>query len=465
MEPLFQYVQDRLWPHRLPTHTLARRALVAARYVYALVRDLATGELSLRAMSLVYTTMLAVVPVLAFSFSVAKGLGYHRDLEPILQSFLQPIGERAGEVSANIVAFVDNVSGVGLASVAIGVLLLTTLQMAQKVEGSFNFVWRVDRPRSFGRRLSDYLSVMLIGPVVMLIAMSLIATLSSTALVTRLREAGPALAWIAGLSDLLPFVLLIAGFSFLYHFIPNARVRIVPAIAGGLFAGAAWGAGGQIFTQTVVATGRYQAIYAGFAVVFIIMIWVYLSWLILLLGAQLAFYIQNPHYLRLGQRTETMANALRERLALSVMLLIGRDFEKPGHGWRIESLGAELRVPYHFLEPIMEALHHAGLVTQTSEQRLIPARSLRRITVTDILGTVRLPLERNARRDPLDWNPTVDSLARSIDAAIDDVISGQTLADLVDRDVQSEACRASGAEAGAGTARLAAARSATDRLP
>jgi hypothetical protein len=85
--------------------------------------------------------------------------------------------------------------------------------------------------------------------------------------------------------------------------------------------------------------------------------------------------------------------------------------------------------------------------------------------VSDILGTVRAPLERRARRDPLDWNPTVDSLARSIDAAIDDVISGQTLADLVDRDAQSQARRASGGDTGAGAASLAAARSATDRLP
>ena len=113
-----------------------------------------------------------------------------------------------------------------------------------------------------------------------------------------------------------------------------------------------------------MSVSRYEAIYSGFAIVIVAMIWLYLSWLILLLGAQLAFYLQNPEYLRLGQRTRAMSNALRERLALSTMLLVGRDFEKPGHGWRVESLAARIRVPRHLLEPSWMALTDAGLLTQ-----------------------------------------------------------------------------------------------------
>jgi membrane protein len=111
------------------------------------------GDLTLRAMSLVYTTMLAIVPLLAFVFAVLKGLGVHRDLEPILQGFLSPLGPRAGELTDRIIEFVDNVSGSALASIGIVLLLYTALSMAQKVESSFNFVWRVDHPRSFARRV------------------------------------------------------------------------------------------------------------------------------------------------------------------------------------------------------------------------------------------------------------------------------------------------------------------------
>lgn len=435
METVFQYFQDRLWTDRLPRRAALKYLLYVARFAFALCRDLAAGELNLRAMSLVYTTMLAIAPVLAFAFAVAKGLGFHRQLEPLIERFLQPIGPRASEVSANIVGFVDNISGPVLASVAIGVLLFTALSMAQKVEGSFNFVWRVDRPRSFVRRFSEYLSVMLVGPLIMIIAMSLIAALSSAAVIGRLRAMGTFGAWIAGLSDLLPYVLVIVAFCFLYLFIPNAKVRIVPALGGGLFAGVAWVAAGQLFTQFVVATGRYQAIYSGFAILFIIMIWMYLSWLILLLGTQLAFYLQNPDYLRLGQRGETMANELRERLALNAMLLVGRDFDQPGHGWRLESLAAQLRVPRHLLEPVMLTLGNAGLLTQTAEQRLMPARDPRRIPIGEILAAVRRPTGSSNTRD---WNETVDALAQRIDAAIGGVLEGQTLADLVDRDLAAD---------------------------
>ena len=102
----------------------------------------------------------------------------------------------------------------------------------------------------------------------------------------------------------------------MYVFVPNTRVRLKPALIGGVFAGVLWAGGGSLFTSFVVSMSRYEAIYAGFAIVLVAMVWLYLSWLILLLGAQLAFYVQNPEYLPLGQRTLSASNATRERLAL-----------------------------------------------------------------------------------------------------------------------------------------------------
>jgi membrane protein len=153
------------------------------------------------------------------------------------------------------------------------------------------------------------------------------------------------------------------------------------------------------------------------------------SWLVLLLGAQLAFYLQNPDYLRLGQRTEVMSNGLRERLALSAMLLIGRDFDEPGHGWRVESLAARIRIPRHLLEPVIASMMAADLVTQTKEQRLMPARDPRRINACDILDAVR-----NADRDPHhapggDWNATVQELHLRVESAIREALGTRSLAD------------------------------------
>ena len=169
------------------------------------------------------------------------------------------------------------------------------------------------------------------------------------------------------------------------------------------------------------------------------MTWLYLSWLILLLGAQLAFYVQHPEYLPLGPRTPIASNATRERLALSVMLLVGQDFDKPGHGWRIESLGARVRVPRHLLEPIVAALMAAGLLARTNENRLIPARDLRRIGVAEIFAAVRGNETGLHHHSGEDWNPTVAGVADEVEGAIRDVLGERTLADLVDADARAAA--------------------------
>jgi membrane protein len=436
MEFVTRRIERWLWagrPAKVP------RWLVAARYGYALVRDFTHGDLTLRAMSLVYTTIIAVVPLLAVAFAMIKGLGLHNDLEPLLQGILTPLGSSSSEITDRVVGFVDNVSGPALAGVGALVLLYSALSMAQKVEGSFNFVWKVDRPRSLARRFSEYLSVMLVVPLVMSATMGFFATLASTAAVNKLREIGLLGGLFTGLSVLAPYLLVIATFTFLYVFVPNTRVRFIPALIGGTFAGALWAGGGNLFTSFVAASGRNAAIYSGFAIVFVALLWLYLSWLILLLGAQLAFYIQNPSDLRLGQRTPTASNTLRERMALTVMLLVGRDFARPDHGWRIESLSARIGVPRHTMEPIVAALTSAGLLTRTSENRLIPARDLRRIELAEILDAVRSSAHHSQHEADHDWNRTVDAVANHVEVAIREALGERTLEDLVDADVRAEA--------------------------
>ncbi len=438
MEFITRPIERRLWPKGYRSVDADSRWVVAARFAYALVRDFLHGDLTLRAMSLVYTTTFAVVPLLAFAFSVLKGLGVHRDLEPILQGFLAPLGPRSGELTEQIIGFVDNVSGSLLGAIGIALLLFSLLMMAQKVESSFNFVWRVDRPRSFGRRFSEYLAFLLVGPLIMSVAIGSTATLASTTAMTRLREIGFVGQMFDALSWGTPYILIIASFTFLYVLVPNTRVRFKPALIGGVFAGVLWAGGGSLFTSFVVSMSRYEAIYAGFAIVLVAMVWLYVSWLILLLGAQLAFYVQHPEYLPLGQRALSASNGTRERLAFSVMLLVGRDFEKPGHGWRTESLGSRLRVPRHLVEPIVTALMTAGFLTRTNENRLIPARDLRRISLAEILAAVRRERDSHHESDD-DWNATVAAIADDVERAIRDAVGDRTLADLVDAEDRANA--------------------------
>ena len=437
MKELERRLRSWLWSEDATRPRAAVLGVKSARLAAGLLRDLVAGDLTLRATSLVYSTMLAIVPLLAFSFSVLQGLGFHRELEPLLMNFFEPLGERAAELTQSIILFVDNISSSGLATVSLVILIFTSLSMAQKVEVSLNFVWRVDRPRSFARRFSEYLAVLLVGPVLMSVTLGLIATISSTRLMNRLRTIEPVGDWIVALGSLTPYVLVIVAFSLLYLFVPNTRVRPGAALAGGVFAGLLWVGSGNLFTSLVVDASRYEAIYSGFAIVIMVMLWLYFSWLILLLGTQLAFYLQNPDYLRYGHRTAEMSHGLRERLAFAVMLLVGRDFDDPRHGWRVEGLAGRIGVPRHFLEPVVGALMRERLLVETADERLMPAKDLHRMSLLEISTAVR-----GHGHDGVGYRgdaPAVGELGERIDAALRTALEGETLADLIARGAEMEA--------------------------
>ncbi|HEU4604438.1 MAG TPA: YihY/virulence factor BrkB family protein, partial [Steroidobacteraceae bacterium] len=344
------------------------------RYPYALLRDVLRGDLTLRAVSLVYTTLLSIVPLIALSFSVLKGLGFHRDLEPVLYNFLQPLGDRAYDLTAQVMGFVDNVRGGVLGSLGLVFLIYSAISMVQKVEESFNFVWRVEQPRSFGRRFSEYLSVMIVGPAVIVAALGLIAAFGSSSVMRWIGHYQPFGSILLILGKLTPYLLVTSVFTFMYGFVPNTRVRFTAAAIGGLFGGVLWAASGVIFTSFVASSSNTMVIYAGFAIVIVALIWLYWSWLILLLGAQLAFYVQQPQYLRPGRGEIHLNSSLRERVALSIMYLIVCDFRDSKHRWTINKLAEHLEIPGAAVGPVVTALERKHLLLLADDDTWVPGR-------------------------------------------------------------------------------------------
>jgi membrane protein len=400
------------------------------RYPYALIRDIARGDLTMRAMGLVYTTLLSIVPLIALSFSVLKGLGYHRDLEPVLYSFLEPLGDKATDLTSQVMQFVDNVRSGVLGSIGLIFLLYTVISMVQKVEESFNFVWRVEQPRSLGRRFSEYLSVIVLGPTVLVGAFALMATIGSSSIVQTLSHYEPFGTMILMVGRITPYLLVIGVFTFLYGFIPNTQVSVRAALIGGVIAGLAWTASGVILTSFFSAGGGTMVIYAGFAIVIIALIWLHVSWLVLLLGAQLAFYVQNPQYLRPGRGEIQLNSSLRERVALSIMYLIVCDYQTSEHRWTINKLAEHLLLPGAALGPIVTALESKGLLTVTDDDTWLPARDPSVIELGEVLDAVRKD-EAGPRLSRIrDVAPAVEA-ARAAEAALKESVRGKTVRDLV----------------------------------
>lgn len=414
-----------------------QRGIGVLRVTYLIVRDLATGELNLRAMSLVYTTLLALVPLLAVSFSVLKGFGVHNQLEPILLNLLTHLGDRGPEVTRQIIGFVENVKAGVLGAVGLVLLLYTVVSLMQKIERAFNYTWQVSENRSLARRFSDYFSVILIGPLLIFTAMTLTASITSSTLYTSLEQT-PIISWLLqSVNQLLPYILVIIAFTMIYVLVPNTRVRIRSALVGASVAGILWQTVGWGFAELVTSSPRTIAIYSAFATLFMFIIWLYISWLILLIGASIAFYHQHPERRWRESRQSLLSNRLKEKLALSVMVNIGRRFYQQQAEWTLPELAHRLNIAEQSVQPIMGSLIEAQLLVRTDHDppRYVPGRPPKQIDLQAIIGAIREADENmiiNLGRLPPD--PEVDRAFDDYQQAAEQQLSQTTLHSLISQD-------------------------------
>ncbi len=369
-----------------------------ARVVWLLVMELTEGQLSMRAMSLVYTTLLSLVPLLAVSFSVLKAFEVHNQIEPMLLNFLAPLGEKGVEISATVIGFVDNMRVGVLGSVGLGMLFYTAVSLIQKVERSFNYTWHVSQHRPFVERFSDYLSVLLIGPVLVFSALGATASVMNTELVRSLTEL-PFLGWIvAAAGRLLPYFFVIAAFTFVYLFVPNTRVRVGSAVVGALVAGVLWQTIGWGFALFVVNSAKYSAIYSGFAILILFMIWLYLAWLILLVGASIAFYHQHPEYLGRQRAGEDRPGGQQiERLGLHALCLVARRHFDGAPAATAEQLASSLNTSPAVLEEVLQLLLRDGMLISVpgNPETYLPGRAPERTSVSSVLDVLRRAEQRH----------------------------------------------------------------------
>ena len=407
-------------------------ALRLLRYPYALLRDLSRGQINLYAMGLVYTTLLSLVPLIAFAFAVLKAFGAHRELQPIIEEFFRPMGQAAAQEFTNkVMEFADSVSTGLVGSLGLALLTWTLLGTIKKVEDGFNFLWRVEQARSFARRVTEYVALLIVGPIVVVSFIGL----SHNALETAQVGIGRYMPFMERLVQLTkwvsPYFMVAAIFTAVYMFVPNTKVKWKPALIGGITAGILWAAVGNLFTAMVVYSTRLTVVYAGFAIIVAALLWTYFGWLILLVGAQLSFYVQNRNYLRLGLTELRLSAVQRETLTLKVMFLIGRSYHDGKTRWTVDSLAHELGMPGIAISRIVAALESAHLLTITDDERLLPARDLSQITIQEIVDIARN--EKAGQVAPRNLKlPAVDAISKTMDDAWRKSCGEMTLRDLIE---------------------------------
>jgi len=435
---LHKTITAAIWDIRLEAQpTWKRRLIGAVRILHLLIRDLAEGQLTLRAMGLVYTTLLSLVPLIAVSFSMLKGFGFHNQVEPMLLNMMAPLGEKGVEITERIIGFVDNIKAGVLGSVGLLLLVYTVISLMQKIESAFNYTWHVSEARSIGQRFSDYLSVILIGPLLMLTALGLTATLSSTALVQQMMSIAVIGDIIQFSTRLIPYTLVIIAFTFIYMFVPNTKVRIGSAFIGALVAGALWESVGFAFASFVAGSTKYTAIYSAFATLIIFMIWLHISWLILLIGASIAFYHQHPEQRSLELRQPNLSGRMQEKLALLTMTLVARNYYEHKPEWTKQTLAQQINISASALSPLLDHLEECSLLarTQGDGSGYLPAQPPDSLSLADIIKAIRRIDESSyLNPDRLPRDAGVEQAFEQLECCLNEELGGQTLKQLALRD-------------------------------
>jgi membrane protein len=404
-----------------------------ARYPYALLRDLAGGKLNLHAIGLVYASVLAIIPLLAFSFGILAGFHAQGVLEPLVHDFFGPMGTAADELTARVMEFANKVRGGLVGSVGLALLIWTLISTMKKIEDGFNFVWHVDVPRNFGRRVAEYVALLIIGPILLAAVVGLSRLAAESEPVRALSELPMMVRVVAMALSLAPYLIASGLLTLIYMVVPNTNVRFGPALAGGISGGILWAAIGRFFTLFVLYSSRLTVVYAGFAIIIAALVWTYFNWIILLIGAQISFYAQNPNYLRVGLHEPRLSCADTERLALGVMYLVAERYRAGGERLTIPMVATRLGFPGIAVARMCKTLEAAGFLAAAADDSLLPGRDIAQIPVVAIIMVARAHssgLIRTATATPA----AIVHFCAELESAWQQRCAGMMLSELIQRE-------------------------------
>lgn len=254
-------------------------------------------QLGLWATSLSFTTFFSLIPILAIIFTMLKVLGLHTEMEPALVAAFDPLGANAPKVAAAIVQFVENVDVRVLGVFGVGFLLYASTLLLLRAEAAFDNAWHTSGTPPLHKRLLDLVIVILFGPALIFGVLTAIASLSSVPLFEALQSIEPVRVFIDWAAGAIPFFVILAVFTLVNIFMPNTKVNFLSGLIGGAVSSVLWQIVGWTFSAFIAESTNYAAVYTSLATPMVLMVWIQLSWLIVLFGACVAYFHQHPEAL------------------------------------------------------------------------------------------------------------------------------------------------------------------------
>lgn len=429
-----QRIQAFLWQQNPEELSWTKGTLIRSlQILVAVVRDLTQEQLSLRAMSLVFTTVIGFFPLFAITFAVLKGLGVHNAMEPTLLNFLQPLGDRAAELTQQVLSYVDNLQVQLIGVTSVGLLFYFVLNMMSKIESSFNYIWAVKKGRSWSSRISEYLFAVIVSPLLLFLSISLTSYVHTNFFEQLLENLVFGSILIEYSALLVSFLLMSLAFAFAYGFLPNTKVQFSSAFIGGVVTTIIWKLMGSLFQGLFISPLR-ENIYLAFASAIAIMFFIYAGWMVALIGSSIAFYHQNPGKARSGRDRLELSIEQKEQLSLATALTIIKQFNEGGRPLSEEDLARTLDASPVIIEESLSELLSIGLIAQTGDEppRYLPRQAVDSCTVVDIWRALR-----NCNADDIAINEgsnelkAIQSFQRELNDTIDSQLGTRTFKDSI----------------------------------
>ncbi len=385
------------------------------RILLLATRGFGQDQCPLRASALTFYSILSIVPVVAMAFGIAKGFGFQEMLENQLMEKFS--GQE--DVMIRVVDFahslLENTKGGMIVGIGIIVLLWTVIKLLAHIEGSFNDIWEVKKSRSYGRKFSDYLSIMLISPL--LIIMSSSATVFITTKIALITEKvaliGMFSPMIFFMLKLIPYFLVWILFIFTYILMPNTKVNFSAGFIGGIIAGTIFQAAQLAYILFQVGVAKYNAIYGSFAALPLFLIWMQLSWLIVLFGAEISFSYQYVDTYEFEPEFRQISPAFKRLLTLQVANRVISTFSKGKMPLTASNLSQALEIPIRLVQQLLDELVESEIfsITEIKENEKLayqPARDINIITIKSIIEALE---HKGVDNIPVAQTPELQSLS------------------------------------------------------